>query len=320
MHGALRLMLSRTASNLYWMGRYLERPAFPARRIAATQRLPSPPSSDGGAVNAWESAIAASWMTHAFSATELPITETNVSEFLTLAPGNSSSIRSCLETARANARSVRTALTEEAWEAINAAWLEMSKLGPHLAGRDALGSILEMVKHAVSAFEGAAQRTMLRGDAFWFINLGSSIERADNSARLLDVKYHLLLPRGESVGGSLDYFQWTTILRTVSAMTAYRWVYRDSVKPWLVADLLILNRQIPRSLASCYDEIRRHLDLLASQTGRRGPAHRLAATGHARLANTNIDNIFADGLHEFLTGFIYDNNRLGDAIAEQYLF
>jgi len=161
---------------------------------------------------------------------------------------------------------------------------------------------------------------MLRGSAFWFVNLGSAIERADNSARLLDVKYHLLLPRGESVGGSLDYFQWTTILRTVSAMTAYRWVYHDSVKPWLVADLLILNRQIPRSLASCYDELQRHLDLLASVTGKRGPAHRLASAGHARLSASNIDKIFADGLHEFLTRFIVDNNRLGEAIAEQYLF
>ncbi len=180
--------------------------------------------------------------------------------------------------------------------------------------------LIEYVKHAIAAFDGANYRTMLRSDAFWFTNLGAAIERADNSARLLDVKYHLLLPRDEPVGGSLDYFQWTTILRTVSAMTAYRWVYNDSVKPWLVADLLILNRQIPRSLAACYDDILRHLDLLASHSGRRGPAHRLASTRHARLANGNIDSIFASGLHEFLTQFIADNNRLGEAIAEQYLF
>jgi uncharacterized alpha-E superfamily protein len=313
-------MLSRTASNLYWMGRYLERADFTARLIEATQRLAALPSSYGGASNAWESALAATWMTHAYAGRGLPIAEAPVSEFLTLDPSNPSSIRCCLDTARANARSVRTALTEEGWEAINSAWIEISRLGAHLDGREALAPLLDLVKHAVSAFEGAAQRTMLRGDAFWFINLGSAIERADNSARLLDVKYHLLLPRGEAVGGSLDYFQWTTILRTVSAMTAYRWVYRDSVKPWLVADLLILNRQIPRSLASCYDEIRRHLDLLASNSGKRGPAHRLAAAGHSRLGNTDIDAIFASGLHEFLTKFIVDNNKLGEAIAEQYLF
>ena len=313
-------MLSRTASNLYWMGRYLERADFTARLIEATQRLAALPSSYGGAGNAWESALAATWMTSSHAKRGIGLDEHHVAEFLTLDPANPSSIRSCLEAARANARSVRTALTEEAWEAINTAWLEVSRYGTHLDSREALGPLLELVKHAVGAFDGAAQRTMLRGDAFWFVNLGSAVERADNSARLLDVKYHLLLPRGEAVGGSLDYFQWTTILRTVSAMTAYRWVYRDSVKPLLVADLLILNRQIPRSLASCYDEILRQLDQLASVTGKRGQAHRLASAGHARLSSSNIDKIFADGLHEFLTRFIVDNNKLGEAIAEQYLF
>ena len=313
-------MLSRTASNLYWMGRYLERADFTARLIEATQRLAALPSSYGGAGNAWESALAATWMTYTHRERGLTVDEHRVSEFLTLDPGNPSSIRSCLAIARANARSVRTALTEEAWEAINTAWLEIGRYGTSLDSRETLGPLLELVKQAISAFEGAAQRTMLRGDAFWFVNLGSAVERADNSARLLDVKYHLLLPRGESVGGSLDYFQWTTILRTVSAMTAYRWVYRDSVKPWLVADLLILNRQMPRSLAACYDEILRHLDMLAAHSGKRGPAHRLAAAGHARLMAGDIDAIFASGLHEFLTQFIKDNNKLGEAIAEQYLF
>lgn len=313
-------MLSRTASNLYWMGRYLERADFTARLIEATQRLAALPTSYGGAINAWESALEATWMAAAYADRGLAVDEHMVSDFLTLDANNPSSIRSCIDVARANARTVRTALTEEAWDAINSAWLKIGSFGANLTRRDQLGPLIELVKHTVSAFDGAAQRTMLRGDAFWFINLGSAIERADNSARLLDVKYHLLLPRGESVGGSLDYFQWTTILRTVSAMTAYRWVYRDSVKPRLVADLLILNRQMPRSLASCYDEIMRHLDMLASNFGKRGAAHRLAATGHARLKATDIDSIFASGLHEFLTQFIRDNNKLGEAIAEQYLF
>ncbi|KPF72450.1 A alpha-helical domain with a conserved ER moti [alpha proteobacterium AAP81b] len=313
-------MLSRTASALYWMGRYLERADFTARLIEATQRLSALPSTYGGAGNAWESALATAWMTDAHAARGLAVDEHNVTEFLTLAADNPSSIRSCLESARNNARSVRTALTEEAWEAINTAWLEIQKFGTHLDSREALGPLLDNVKGWVAAYDGAANRTMLRGDAFWFVNLGAAIERADNTARLLDVKYHLLLPRDESVGGSLDYFQWTTILRTVSALTAYRWVYRDSVKPWLVADLLIINRQMPRSLAACYDEILRHLDLLAMASGKRGPAHRHAATCHARLTSFTIDTLFTAGLHEFLERFIVDNQRLGDAIAEQYLF
>ena len=313
-------MLSRTAGNLYWVGRYIERADFLSRLIEATLRLSSLPSSYGGATNAWESALEAAWMTQAHAERGLAADEFGVSEFLTVDPSNPSSIRRCLECARANARSVRTALTLEAWEAINGAWLDVQKYGTRLEGREQLVTMLETVKASMLAFDGAAHRTMLRGDAYWFIMLGSAVERADNTARLLDVKYHLLLPRGEQVGGSLDYFQWTTILRTVSALTAYRWVYRDSVKPWLIADLLILNRQIPRSLASCYEEILRHLDLLSTNSARRGPAHRLASAGYARLEAGDIDRIYSSGLHEFLRNFIADNNRLGAAIAEQYLF
>ncbi|HKR90612.1 MAG TPA: alpha-E domain-containing protein, partial [Phenylobacterium sp.] len=145
-------------------------------------------------------------------------------------------------------------------------------------------------------------------------------ERADNTARLLDVKYHLLLPRDEPVGGSLDYFQWSTILRTVAALTAYRWVYRDAVKPWLVADLLIFNDRMPRSLTCCYDTIVELLDYLSADSGRRGPAHRQASQIQLQLREGDIKAVFASGLHEFLERFIIGNNRLGGAIAEQFAF
>jgi uncharacterized alpha-E superfamily protein len=160
---------------------------------------------------------------------------------------------------------------------------------------------------------------MLRNDAFWFERLGLFVERADNTARILDVKYHVLLPETERVGGSLDYFQWTTILREVSALTAYHWVYRQSVKPWLVADLLILNRQMPRSLANCYELLVRHLDLIAEAYGRRGPSQRLASNMLARLSSARIEGIFTVGMHEFINDFVTENNKLGAAIAEQYL-
>ena len=314
-------MLSSTAGNLFWVGRYIERADFLSRLIEATLRLASLPQSYGGATNAWDSALAAAWMTGPHKERGLAVDEFGVSEFLTVDPKNPSSIRRCIEQARANARAVRTALTIEAWEAINGAWLEIQKFGTHLTSREDLVALLEVVKAAMQSFDGAAHRTMLRGDAYWFVRLGSAIERADNSARVLDVKYHLLLPRGESVGGSLDYFQWTTILRTVSALTAYRWVYRDTVKPWLVADLLILNQQIPRSLACCYSDVLRYLDLLAHAAGgRRGAAHRLASAESARLGSLKIETVFSGGLHQFLRKFIADNNRLGEAIAEQYLF
>src|SRR5439155_3599570 len=141
----------------------------------------------------------------------------------------------CIERARSNARAVRTGLTRQAWEALNSAWHEVQRLRVQDLSKTDVREFTEAVQRAVAVFDGSAQRTMLRDDAYWFLQLGSAVERADNTARLLDVKYHLLLPRDEPVGGSLDYFQWATILRTVSALTAYRWAYREAVQPWLVA-------------------------------------------------------------------------------------
>ncbi|MEI9964887.1 MAG: alpha-E domain-containing protein [Caulobacteraceae bacterium] len=205
------------------------------------------------------------------------------------------------------------------WERINDAWHELKRRDPKLMDQDAFMQFLEWVEDVALAFDGSARRTMLRNDAYWFLRLGAGIERADNTARILDVKYHLLLPEREQVGGGLDYFQWTTILREVSALTAYRWVYRDSVKPWLVADLLILNPQMPRSLASCYAVITHHLDLLAEAYGLRGQSQRLAHAVQSRLSPSSIDDIFQAGLHEFITCFLTDNGSVGAAVSEQYL-
>jgi uncharacterized alpha-E superfamily protein len=313
-------MLSRTAASLFWTGRYIERADFVCRLVDATARLASLPSTYGGDPTAWTGALAAAGVAEAFAQTKLEPSELNIAPFLTIGAANPSSIRNCLERARGNARAVRTALTREAWESLNGAWHEVERFtGPRLS-RARASELVEMVRRAVLAFDGSAHRTMLRDDAYWFLQLGAAMERADNTARLLDVKYHLLLPRDEAVGGSLDYFQWATILRTVSALTAYRWVYRDTVKPWLVADLLIFNTQMPRSLASCYGEIVDLLDHLAAGSGRRGPAHRTAGGVQIGLENTNIDQVFASGLHEFINRFLADNNRLGAAVAEQFLF
>ena len=160
---------------------------------------------------------------------------------------------------------------------------------------------------------------MLRNDVYWFSRLGLYVERADNTARILDVKYHMLLPADEHVGGPLDYYQWAAILRTVSALTAYHWVYRESLKPWLIADLLILNEQMPRSLASCYENLVRFCDSIATTYGRQGPAQRQARTIRTRLQNSRMDEIFQTGLHEFISAFVADNNALGAAVSAQYL-
>ncbi len=312
-------MLSRTADHIYWTARYVERAEFFARILEATLRLSSLPSSYGGAGTEWDSAVLTSGCAAHFYKAHPYSDEENVCHYLSFSPDNPSSIRNCLAVARTNARAVRTALTSEMWDALNTAWLELKQFEKRRMGREEFARFLEWVKKVSLAFDGSAYRTMLRNDAYWFSRLGVAMERADNTARILDVKYHVLLPETEQVGGSLDYFQWTTILREVSAHTAYHWVYRQSVQPWLVADLLILNRQMPRSLASSYETIVRNLDLIAEAYGRRGPSQRMARAMLDRLAAARIEDIFQSGLHEFITVFLRENNEMGATISEQYL-
>jgi uncharacterized alpha-E superfamily protein len=312
-------MLSRTADNLYWLARYVERAEYLARILEATQRLTATPLTYVGESNEWESAVATAGCANAFYAVFPEANEENVTDFLAFSPDNPSSIRSCFEAARTNARAVRTALTMEMWDAINGTWLELKRYGNGPTSREELSRFLRWVQESSLLFDGSAYRTMLRNDAYSFTRLGVFLERADNTARILDVKYHMLLPAHEQVGGPLDYFQWAAILRSVSALTSYHWVYRESLKPWLVADLLILKEEMPRSLASCYDNIVTHLDKVASVYGRQGPAQRLARGVRGRLQNSRMEEIFQQGLHEFIQGFIADNNRIGSTISEQYL-
>ena len=312
-------MLSRTADNLYWLSRYVERAEYLARILEATQRLTALPLAYVGTSNEWASAVSTAGCAGAFFAHFEEANEENVTHFLAFSADNPSSIRSCFESARTNARAVRTALTVEMWDAINGAWIELQRYGNGPTSREEMMRFLRWVQETSMLFDGSAYRTMLRNDAYWFSRLGVFVERADNTARILDVKFHLLLPEEEHVGGPLDYFQWSAILRSVSALTAYHWVYRDSLKPWLIADLLILNDQMPRSLSSCYSNLVSFLDDLGRAYGRQGPTQRHARNVHTRLQNSKIDGLFQSGLHEFITGFLADNNHLNTVVNEQYL-
>src|SRR5437868_373011 len=314
-----RNMLSRTADNLFWLARYVERAECLARILEVTQRLTTLPLAYVGATNEWASAVATAGCAAAFASHYPEANEETVIDFLCFSQANPSSIRNCFEIARTNARAVRTALTVEMWDAINGAWLELKRFGNGPTSREEFMRFLRWVQQASLLFDGSAYRTMLRNDAYWFSRLGVDIERADNTARILDVKYHLLLPANERVGGPLDYFQWAAILRSVSALTAYHWVYRESVKPWLIADLLMLKDEMPRSLASCYGNLVQNLDLIARAYGRQGPAQRQARAMRARFENSRMEDVFQQGLHEFVNEFIDNNNKLGAAVTEQYL-
>ena len=315
-------MLSRTASSLYWLGRYVERTDFIARLVEATVRLDvlSPrPAGDA----AWASALAVTETDTAFAETGKSVTQAHVARFLTLDSSHPGSIVRSLDMARNNARAVRTALTKEAWTGINRAWLIFDNRAN--AGKGGQGgamatlNLVEAVKAETRGFEGAIHR-MLRNQTTWFIRLGQAIERADNTARLLDVKYHILLPEGEPVGGVVDRDQWTTILQTVSAVTAYRWLYSEGLKPANVIDLLIARPELPRSLAASVEEAVDILNLLAKRTGLHGEADRMARTRHMRLAKTHSGAVIAQGLHQYLQGFIAENDQLHAAVGRQFKF
>jgi uncharacterized alpha-E superfamily protein len=313
-------MLSRTAENLYWLARYVERAEYIARTIDATLRVTALPAAYIGKTNEWESALLTAGVSNSFFAKYNDANETNVVEYLSFSAENPSSIRNCIESARLNSRSVRTALTSEMWDTINGAWIELQEVwSKGASNREDLARFLRFVQETSLRFDGSAYRTMLRNDAYWFSRLGLHLERADNTARILDVKYHVLLPEEEHVGGPLDFYQWSSILRSVSALTAYHWVYRETLKPWLIADLLILNDSLPRSLASCYGQLARNLDQIGVAYGRQGAAQRHARGIRNRLEHSNMNDIFQHGVHEFIQEFIMDNSQLGEIITRQYL-
>jgi uncharacterized alpha-E superfamily protein len=310
-------MLSRTAAALYWIGRYVERADFTARLTEATIRLDALSSRPAGAA-AWTSALTVIDAVATFDAFNQPRVQRHVAPFLTISQEHAGSMLGCIEAARRNARAVRTALSREAWSAINNAWL---RFGARDDVRDlqSLLALVEAVQTDTLAFMGALER-MLHHPSSMFVHLGAAIERADNTARMMDVKYHILLPEGESVGGVVDRDQWTTLLQTVSAVNAYRLLYRVGLNASDVVEFLTLRPELPRSLISCMSEVVEQLRGIAGFTGFFGAADALAMTRLTTLERTRVPQIIARGLHEYLEDFLQQNAKLDEAIVTQFRF
>ena len=313
-------MLSRTAGDLYWLARYMERVENLSRLIEVGYRLASTASLADAADSEWHSTMITAGCEKGFYDKHEEATAETVIPYLAADRENPSSILSCIDTARRNARSVRTALTTDMWNAVNGTWLEARDMTEADFAPDRMAERLEWVRERALLFTGSAVATMTRGDSYWFTRLGTFIERGDNTARILDVKYHVLLPTYERVGGRLDYARWSAILRAASAIRGYHHIYQREIQPWLVAEFLILRPEMPRSLIRCFDEITHDLDVLARIYGSSGECHRLAGRIHAQLKYGRIDEIYQTGLHDFLTEFIDSNINLGDEIAKHYLF
>lgn len=312
------MLLGRTANGLYWMSRYIERAENMARLVDAGLRLALTRTDSSS--DEWASVVVSAGAKTAFDARHDRYAAETVSDFLLRDTSNPSSVLSSIETARANARMVRTALTRETWESINEAWMSFKRLLAGPIDQRELPKILDQIKRETAIIRGAFYGTMLRNEIFDFAQIGTYVERADNTARILDVKYYVLLPSVSWVGSSLDNYQWESILRSVSAHRSYRWVYEADYKPTHIADFLILNRRMPRSLAYCYRMISESLNFLADDYGARHTCHGTLEDVKARLKPGSINAIFDGGLHEFLGDFVRNNNRLGDEVAQDYRF
>jgi uncharacterized alpha-E superfamily protein len=313
-------MLGRTAQNLFWLARYIERAENMARLLEVGYRMSLTSRREGGASEHLISMMRAAEVDEDFSKKHAVADVSTVSQFMLFDEDNPSSVRSCLLAARTNARSVRTALTTDMWESLNSAWLEFAQIRPRDMNGPRTQELLQWIKQVSHQFRGALAGTILRDEGYAFATIGSHLERADNTARILDMKYYVLLPRSDLVGGDVDIQQWTLILRAASAHRSYRHVYHDRYRAWNIADYLILRPEMPRSLRFCLIQMVGMLDMLEAIHGGRGAGHAAAAEAMTLVEGNSMDRIFAYGLHEFLTEFIARNNRVTDALSESYNF
>jgi uncharacterized alpha-E superfamily protein len=311
-------MLSRTADSLFWMGRYTERAGNIARGMQVASRMAGLAGSLGGTHDEWHNLLVSAGAEPAFKATGRAVTPDAVIGWLALDAGNPSSIANCIEAARRNGRAVRTALTQDMWEALNDTWREMRARAASATDEDVLPGFLDWVRGRTLLFNGAAADTMLRNEGWLFVHLGVMLERADNTARLLDAKHAALGGPGSESG--VAYAECQALLRSVSALRAFQWVYHTRLQPELVAELLVFRPELPRSLVSCHARVRHALESIAEATGgRRGEPQRIAAEIHGGLVQGRIADIMAHGLHDWLTAHIDRNTELGNAIQALYL-
>jgi uncharacterized alpha-E superfamily protein len=310
------MLLSRTAENLYWMARYVERADSTARLIEMGYRMAMLPGSYSRLE--WRSVAGAAGCLDAFADPD-NISEADIVQTLLLDADNPSSIRACLERGRSNARSVRTALSRQMWEALNDGWRTLELMDPKEAQRD-LPGVLDWVKLRCATVRGAAISTLLRNESYTFQSLGTHIERADMTLRLLSVKSYVLLPETDVIGGERDHHQWTSVLHATSAIRAYHHVYRGEYSPETIADFLILYPRFPRSVAFNYAEIAHSLDGLADAYDARHACHDTAAAMVAELGRIKMGEIFQIGLADFLNEAIGKTHRLNDEIYRAYHF
>lgn len=315
-------MLSRTADHLFWMARYTERAENTARMLNVNVETQLLPQSDEQVEQGWRATLGISELQEQFDAKHDKLTQANVLDFMVRDPDNPSSIVSCLNKARENARAVRGALTTEVWETHNSTWLRLHRDLLNGALTQDPGRFFEWVKYRSHLSRGVTIGTMLKDEAFYFIRLGTFLERADNTARILDIKFHGV-PDGNSAelrvaeATQFDFYYWASILRSVSGFEIYRKVYRDVITPGRVAELLMLRPDMPRSLVACMEEVVMNLQQVRNDIS--ADTERLAGKLHAELRFGRIDEILEAGLHDYLTRFLEQIYAVGNGVSRDFL-
>lgn len=309
-------MLSRTADNLYWIARYMERAETVARFLEVGARMSLLPTAQGYR-NEWDSLLRAAGQAEAFAAKYGEAGQRNIESFLFFDRDNASSIASCITRARENGRIVRTALTTQVWDALNTAFQELRQIERTPRGELELSRLTDWTMRHSAMVRGAIDATLLRNDGYNILNIGYYLERGDATARLMDVKYYVLLPHSGFAGAEND--QWLMLLRALSSHRAFHWAYGGEVTADKIAHFLILNPQCPRALITCAAGTLNHLTRLAKLYGRPTAAEAAAGALVARLEAETPARIFDVGLHEFLTGFIQDQAALAQVIHDTYL-
>jgi uncharacterized alpha-E superfamily protein len=305
-------MLSRTADHIYWMARYTERAENVARLLDVTYRMSLLPRHD--AVGYWGAALSINGLDAAYRRKYGSFGAHDVLRYMVLDEENPSSIRTCLRAARENAHAVRGTLTSEMWETLNATWLEMRDTPVAQLQGSEVSRFFEWVKFRSHQSRGVLVGTMLQDEAFHFARLGTFLERADNTARILDVKYDELAPQPQPGN---EYYEWGALLRSVSAFEIYRKVFRDVITPARVAELLILRDDMPRSLHACLNAVHEILAIISN--GQSRETERRAGELHAQLHYGRMEEIFHEGLHRFLTRFLERTGDLGNRISADFL-
>jgi len=318
-------MLSRTADHLFWMARYMERAENTARMLDVNYQASLLPQAADAAEKGWKGLLGISELSGDFAKHYGAVTPDNVMRYMVSDAQNGSSIRNCLQAARENARAVRGTLTTEVWETQNQTWLEFQRMVASESFLRDPSNLFEWVKFRSHLSRGVTVGTMLQDEAFHFLRIGSFLERADNTARLLDVKFHAVESEyygGTANGGSgkdieVDFYHWSGILRSVSGFEVYRKAYRNVIRPEKVAELLILRPDMPRSLAACMHEVVTNLKMVANEQSTE--TLRRAGRLQADLQYGRIDEILATGLHAYLTQFLDRVGTLGVGISRDFL-